>query len=199
MDNIIALILAATILVLIPGPNVALIVARSVQLGLRAGILTTLGTTTGVAVQLVLIAAGITAMVETASSALMVIKWVGAAYFIWLGVRTWRTAARIHAPSVVTPVIFAQGFVVAMSNPKTFVFNAAFLPQFVAGDGSVAEQMMLLSSVYLAVLLLGDALWALLAAYVAPWLATFLRLRNRLTGALFVGAGIGLALSRRSI
>lgn len=199
MDNIIALVLAAAILVAIPGPNVALIVARSVQHGFRAGFVTTLGTTTGVAAQLLLIAAGVAALVEMASSALLIIKWAGAAYFVWLGIRTWRMNSELRTIPESTAVIFTHGFFVAVSNPKTLGFNIAFLPQFVSESGPAGQQLLLLSTVYLSVLLVGDALWALFAASAKPWLTEYVQFSNRLTGGLLVGAGIGLALSRRGI
>jgi threonine/homoserine/homoserine lactone efflux protein len=93
MHDIITLILSTVVLVAIPGPNVALIVAKSVQQGFRAGFIATLGTTTGIAVQLLLLVFGVSAIISLTAAALMVIKWAGVAYLIWLGIKTWKAAA----------------------------------------------------------------------------------------------------------
>jgi threonine/homoserine/homoserine lactone efflux protein len=200
MENLYALILATAVLVMIPGPNVAIIVAKSLQQGLRAGFVATLGTTTGVALQLLVTVFSIAALVETAAQALLVLKWFGVVYLIWLGVRTLKgdspepDAGRTSS----TGTHFGHGIIVALLNPKTLLFNAAFLPQFLADGEAVAGQMIVLSSVYLAVILIGDSLWALFAASAAPWLRNHAKFGQRLTGGLFVAAGIGLALSRRT-
>ena len=200
MENIVALVLATVVLVAIPGPNVAIIVAKSIQQGFRAGITATLGTTTGVAAQLLLTVFGVAAIVETAASALAAIKWVGVVYLVWLGIRTWKT--RGPEVSIEHPLSsgtnFSHGFVVAVLNPKILLFNAAFLPQFVSAGGSAGYQMLVLSGVYLVVLLAGDGLWALFAASARPLLGKYSRFSRRLTGGFLVGAGIGLALSRRT-
>ena len=200
MENIYALILATAVLVMIPGPNVAIIVAKSLQQGFQAGFIATLGTTTGVALQLLVTVFGIAALVETVAEALLVLKWLGVVYLIWLGIRTWKNkpAASDSGRSQQMGANFGHGLIVALLNPKTLLFNAAFLPQFLSGGEAVAGQMIVLSSVYLAVILIGDLLWALFAASAAPWLKEYGKIGQRLTGGLFVAAGIGLALSRRT-
>jgi len=200
MENIAALIVATSILVMIPGPNVAIIVAKSIQQGFRAGFVATLGTTSGVAVQLLLTVFGITAIVELAASALVILKWIGVVYLVWLGIRTWNMRRPDYTDSVLpsTSANFAHGFMVANLNPKILLFNAAFLPQFVSAGGSVTSQLFVLSVVYLLVLLAGDLLWALLGSSAGPRLNKFDRISHRLTGGFLVGAGIGLALSRRT-
>lgn len=200
MENIVALVLATVVLVAIPGPNVAIIVAKSIQQGFRAGITATLGTTTGVAAQLLLTVFGVAVIIESAAFALVVIKWIGVVYLVWLGIRTWRTPG--PEASVKDPLSsranFSHGFIVAVLNPKILLFNAAFLPQFVSAEGSAGRQMLVLSCVYLVVVLAGDALWALFAASARPLLGKCSRFSQRLTGGFLVGAGIGLALSRRA-
>ena len=121
MSNIIALILATVVLILIPGPNVALIVANSLRHGLKFGLITTLGTTAGIAIQLFLVIAGMAALIELAASALIWIKWLGVAYFVYLGLRTWNEPAhdlaQIYAQS--ESGTFWRGFGLAVINPKT--------------------------------------------------------------------------------
>lgn len=201
MENLIALIAATVILILIPGPNVALIVANSLRHGLRTGVVTSLGTTVGIGLQLLLVVSGLAVLLQVAADALTWIKWLGVAYLLWLGVRTWReppddlTAVKAQSNSGA----FLRGMLLAVVNPKTLLFNAAFLPQFVVSGGNAASGLLVVASVYLAVLLVGDALWAVFAASARRWLGRFGRLRNRLIGAFLTGAGISLAVSHRSI
>jgi threonine/homoserine/homoserine lactone efflux protein len=200
LSNLLALIAATIVLILVPGPNVALIVASSLRHGLRIGLVTAAGTTAGIAAQLCLVVVGMAALIETAASALLWIKWLGVAYLIYLGTRSWRAPpedlAGIGAHA--TQRTFWRGFGLAVVNPKTLLFNAAFLPQFVdaaAGGG----ELPLIAAVFLSVIIVGDALWAVFAASARPWLGSVGRLRNRVTGGFLLGAGVGLALSRRSI
>ena len=201
MDNVIALVVATLILVAIPGPNVSLIVARSLQHGARAGIVTTFGTTAGVAVQLALVVLGIGAAVELAASALSIIKWAGVIYLVWLGIRAWRRpiSGDDDVPDVSGRVAFGQGMMLAVLNPKTLLFNAAFLPQFLGAGESSMQQMLALSVVFLLVLQLGDILWALSAASAQQLMSRVGKFGNKISGGFFIGAGIGLALTRRSL
>ena len=193
--NLVALIVATAVLVAIPGPNVALIVANSLAYGLRMGIMTVIGTTAGLALQLALVAVGMVALIEHAAVAMSWIRWLGVASLFYLGIRTWRAPpedlAQVHA----APAMFWRGCLFAATNPKTLVFLAAFLPQFIAADSAV--QVPLFAAVYLAVIFVGDTLWAVFASYARPLLAQYARLRNRVAGAFLVAAGIGLALARR--
>ena len=201
MDNVIALVVATLILVAIPGPNVSLIVARSLQLGARAGIVTTFGTTAGVAMQLALVVLGIGAAVELAASALSIIKWAGVIYLVWLGIRAWRrpVSGDDDVLDVSGRVAFGQGMMLAVLNPKTLLFNAAFLPQFLGAGESSMQQMLALSVVFLLVLQLGDILWALSAASAQQLIGRVGKFGNKISGGFFIGAGIGLALTRRSL
>lgn len=199
MTNVLALVIASVVLVLIPGPNVALIVANSLRHGLKFGLVTAFGTTAGLALQLVLVIAGMAAAIAIAATTLLWIKWLGVAYLVYLGIRTWRERpddlSRIGAQS--KSGTFWRAFGLAVVNPKTLLFNAAFLPQFVRVDAGAAE-LWLLAAVYLAVVVAGDALWAVFAASARRCLGRFGQLRNRVTGGLLLGAGVSLALSRRS-
>ncbi len=195
--SLIALVVATAILVAIPGPNVALIVANSLRNGFGAGAKTAFGTTTGVGVQLALVVTGMALLVEAAAAALSWVRWAGVAYLVWLGVQTWRAPAADLSRIEAAPAVFWQGCALAAINPKTLLFSAAFLPQFV--DLAVADvlQLAVVAAVYLLVLLLGDLLWAALANSAARLLRGAPGWRNRATGAFLVLAGFGLALSRR--
>ena len=195
MNNLIVLVLATTVLVIIPGPNVALIVANSLRHGLRMGVMTVLGTTAGVAAQLALVVIGLVALVEFAADALTWIRWAGVIYLIWLGIRTWREPAADLEKVEAAPAMFWRGCMLAVLNPKTLLFNAAFVPQFV-GAGSTT-QFALVATVFIGVLFVGDVLWAVFANSARQLLGFSARWRNRVTGAFLAAAGIGLALSRR--
>lgn len=198
MANLVALVLATAILVVIPGPNVALIVANSVRFGFRMGAVTVLGTTVGVAIQLVTVVLGLAAIVEIVADALTWIRWAGVAYLVYLGVRTWSEPAQDLTAVTAAPAMFWRGCMIAAINPKTLLFNAAFLPQFVANDGSAGMQLVVVATVFLAVLLVGDLIWALTAGSARQFLNRYSGARNRVTGGFLVVAGIGLALSRNS-
>ena len=200
-DNIFALAAATTILILIPGPNAALIVATSLSNGLRLCLVTVLGTTIGIALQLVAVTGGLAAVIEMAASALSWIKWMGVAYLVYLGVRTWFQApdnlAQIKSQSGAH--VFWRGVLLATVNPKTLLFNAAFLPQFLTSAENVGYQLYLITGVFLLVILVGDSLWALFAAAARDWLIRVGRIRNRITSGFLLGAGLALALSRREV
>lgn len=196
MDNLIALGVATLILVAIPGPNVALIVANSARYGFRMGAATVLGITLGVALQLAIVLLGMAALIESVADALSWIRWAGVAYLFWLGIRTWREPVVDLGQIEAAPLMFWRGCLVAAINPKTLLFNAAFLPQFLATDGVEATRLFLVGGVFLGVLLLGDLLWAAFASSGKSLLARRTPARNRITGGALVLASIGLALAR---
>lgn len=195
MAELVTLVIATTVLVIIPGPNVALIVANSLQHGFRIGMMTVLGTTAGIALQLAFVVGGMAALVELAAEALTWIRWVGVIFLVWLGIRTWREPAADLEKLTAAPVMFLRGCALAAVNPKTLLFNAAFLPQFV-GSGS-ASQFALVGAIFLTVVFLGDLAWALFASSARHLLTRYSRLRNKITGVFLSTAGIGLALARR--
>ena len=198
IENLLALGIATAVLVAIPGPNMALIVANSLRLGLREGAVTVFGTTLGVALQLGLVVLGMVAVIEFAAEVLAWIRWAGVAYLVFLGIRTWRRPADDLGSIDAKPAVFWRACMIAAINPKTLLFSAAFLPQFLPA-GAGAGHCLMVAAVFLSVLLLGDLLWAASASSARQVLIHYGRLRNRLTGGFLVSAGVGLALSRRDI
>ena len=198
MENIVVLIIATSILVLIPGPNVALIVANGLRHGLKLGLVTAFGTTAGLAFQLFLVIAGMATIIEMAASALLWIKWLGVAYLVYLGIKTWNEADGDlnEIPAQSKSGTFWRGFALAVINPKTLLFNAAFLPQFIATGDGATSQLVMLATVYLTVIVIGDALWAVFASSARRFFTRFQHLRNKITGGFMLGAAAGLALSR---
>jgi threonine/homoserine/homoserine lactone efflux protein len=196
-----AFVLACVVLIVIPGPNVALIVANSVAHGTRFGLLTVAGTASGVVVQLVLTVLGASAALDLLAAGFDWLRWAGAAYLVWLGIAAWRappvdlTQVKPQARSART--IYLRGLLVCLTNPKTLLFCGAFLPQFVTPGADTTRQLMLLAVTFFVVSSVLDSLWALLAGRLRALLVARARLRNRVTGGLLVGAGLGLALARK--
>ncbi|MCG8443878.1 MAG: LysE family translocator, partial [Caulobacterales bacterium] len=127
-----AFVLASAVLIVMPGPNVTLIIAESLSHGRRAGVAVVAGAIGAQALQLLLVVAGLAALVAAYGSAFTVVRWLGAAYLIWMGVMMLRAAGRAGRaapPSRASSI--RRGALVALANPKTLVFHAAFLPQFV--------------------------------------------------------------------
>lgn len=197
MANLFTLAVATAILVMIPGPNVALIVANSVRYGFRTGATTAMGVTIGNTIQILLVVLGMTAIIELAADALTWIRWAGVAYLVYLGIRTWNEPVGNLTEVKAAPAMFWRGVMIAAANPKTLLFIAAFLPQFVMPDGGVSGHPATIAAVFLAVLLAGDVTWALLANSARRLLERYASARNRITGTFLVAAGVGLALSRR--
>ena len=199
-----AFVLAASVLILIPGPNVTLIVANSLTYGARCAFTTIAGATLAQMAQLSLTVAGMTTVMSAMAGWFDWLRWLGVAYLLWLGVSMWRSApAKMvdgATPRERAGRLFWQGFVVSLTNPKTLLFYAAFLPQFVDPAVAPMPQFALLSLTLLVISLTFDSSYCLLAGRIRPWLrgAAVERLRNRVTGTLLVASGVGLALARRS-
>ncbi|MFQ5548218.1 MAG: LysE family translocator [Woeseia sp.] len=200
-DNILALIAATAVLVLIPGLNVALIVASSLRHGYRHGLVTVLGTTLGIGLQLSFVIGGFAVLLETAATALTWIKWAGVVYLVYLGVRTWREPPPDlnEVPAEPEKNAFLRGVGLSLINPKTLLFNAAFLPQFVGQSMDFTIQLAILGAVFLATVAIGDSVWVAFAGSARKWFGRFGAVRNKITGGFLFGAGIGLALARRSM
>jgi threonine/homoserine/homoserine lactone efflux protein len=197
MASLLTLIAATVVLVAIPGPNVALVVATSLKYGFRSGAVTVLGTTAGVGLQLALVVFGLATLVEVFADALTWIRWAGVVYLFFLGFRAWREPPADLRAVEAMPAVFWRGLLLAVLNPKTLLFNAAFIPQFAAGGPGTILELGLVATVFLLVLMLGDLLWAAFATSARPLLVRYAAARNRVSGAFMVTAGIGLALARR--
>jgi len=201
LDLYLGFVLATAILILIPGPNVSLIVANSIAYGTRNGLLTVAGTSAAIVLQLALTALGLTATLDLLAVWFEWIRWVGVAYLLYLGVRQWRAApvdlTRIRPQPRSVRAITLRGFLISLTNPKTLLFYGAFFPQFLSLDAPIGPQVAVLSLTFLAIAVGLDSTWALLAGRVRGVLAIRGRLRNRLSGGFLIGAGIGLALAHR--
>ncbi len=197
-----AFVAATAVLILIPGPNVALIMANSVAYGTRYGLLTVLGTSAAMVMQLALTALGMTAVLGVLAAWFEWLRWLGVAYLLYLGIRAWRAPALDLTRTAPQPksvrAIIGRGVLVSLTNPKTLLFYGAFFPQFVSMDAHAGQQIALLSVTFLVIAVLLDSAWAIAAGRARGVLAMRGKLRNRLTGGLLIGAGIGLAAARRA-
>ena len=206
-SNLAAFALASAILIAIPGPSVLFVISRGVVLGRRAAFATVLGNCAGVYVQVAAVALGLGVVIERSAAVYDTVKLVGAAYLVYLGVRTFRNrrslALALGAP--VTPKsdrrILREGFIVGLTNPKAAVFFAAILPQFTdPAHGHVPLQMLTLGVVFIAIALVLDGIWALIAGTARDRLAASPRRLAAIGGAggvVLVGLGLGLAVSGR--
>jgi len=196
--------LAVAILVLIPGPIVTLVVATSLSRGSRSGLATVAGASIGNAILLGATAVGLVAFFALLSEIFQLVRWAGAIYLIWLGIRAWRVQREqgvAIAPAATRSLraLFLQGFLVAITNPKAIVFYIAFLPQFVDPHLPAAPQLVAMIGTMIVMALLSDSAYALLAGRARHWFAApeRRRLQSRISGTLLIGVGCGLLLARR--
>lgn len=198
-----AFIAASVVLVVIPGPNVTLIVANSLAYGARSALVTVAGTSMAQAVQLAVTVLGMSSLVLLMAGWFEWLRWLGVAYLLYLGVQHWRAGTDDGNGQAAAKAswrsLFGRGFLVATTNPKTLLFYAAFLPQFIDPLLPPTPQLVLLSITFLVVATLLDGSYALLGGRVRQVMRgpRFTRIRNRVTGSLLITAGVGLALARR--
>jgi threonine/homoserine/homoserine lactone efflux protein len=201
LDLYLAFVAATTVLMLIPGPNVALIVANSVAYGTSFGLLTVAGTASAMLVQLALTSLGMAAVLGMLGAVFEWLRWAGVAYLLFLGIRQWRAApvdlARTRPEPRSARGIFVRGLLVSLTNPKTLFFYGAFFPQFIAPGRDITAQVAVLSATFVVLAVVLDSGWALAAGRARTFLAGRGRLRNRMSGGLLIGAGVGLALAHR--
>jgi threonine/homoserine/homoserine lactone efflux protein len=208
LDRIAAFAVLAFAIIVVPGPSVMFVVGRAVAHGRRAALLTVLGNSAGEYAQVLLVAAGLGAVVERSVVAFNTVKFVGAAYLVWLGVQAIRRRrasgeliGQVAAAAPARRSLFLDGVVVGIANPKTTVFFAATLPQFVvSGHGPAAVQMALLGLVFVAIALVSDSSWGFAAGTARDWFARSPRRMEVLgaTGGLvMIGLGLRLALTGR--
>jgi threonine/homoserine/homoserine lactone efflux protein len=197
-------VLAVVVLILMPGPIVTLVIANSLAYGQRTGLATVAGASSGNAVLVVAGAAGLTTLLALAADLFEVLRWAGVAYLVYLGVKQWRAAFTVGRIPSLPPMksrkgVFWQGVVVAITNPKTLFFYAAFFPQFVDPQLAVAPQLLAMSIAMIVIATTFDSCYALLAGRVRGLFASARanRIRHGITGTLLLGTGLGLALARR--
>lgn len=209
-DRLLGFAAMSLVLVLIPGPSVLFVLGRALALGRRAALGSVLGNAAGAYVLVVAVSIGLGEVVARSVAVFVALKLAGAAYLVFLGVKAFRhrgallvsverdgePAARGDARTL------WEGFVVGVTNPKTMVFFAAVLPQFVDRDaGRVHEQMLLLGLVFTVIALVCDSMWALTASAARTWFARSPRRMAAVGGAgglAMIGLGVGVAATGRA-
>lgn len=199
----------SAVLIAIPGPSVIFTISRALTVGRRSALFTVTGNAGGVYAQVAAVAFGVGALVERATDVVTIIKWIGAAYLVYLGVQAIRhrqsmaeALAKRAAP--VRPLRAARdGFIVGVTNPKSIVFFVIALPEFTtrtAGHLPVQAQMLILGALFPIIALVLDSVWATVAGTARQWFARSPRRMTVIGGAgglAMIGLGIGIAATGR--
>jgi threonine/homoserine/homoserine lactone efflux protein len=199
LDLFLAYVLACIVLALIPGPTVTLIIANSLRHRTRAGLANVAGTQLGLVLMISVVGFGLSSLMETLGHWFDWLRLIGAAYLAWLGIRMLRAPAHSDAfvPAPPRGGFALQGFLVAISNPKTLAFFGAFLPQFLDPHADHLTQIVVMGATFLVIAAASDSAFALFAGRAGVWLS--LRRQRLVTrvgaGALIAGAA-WLAFSR---
>lgn len=208
-DHLLAFAITALVVIVIPGPSVLFVVSRALASGRRVAELTVIGNALGEYAQVVAVAVGIGALAKQSLAAFTALKLLGGAYLIYLGIRTFRQrhslAAAMAAPLAASRSdrrSFLEGFTVGATNPKTVVFLAAILPQFISrSSGHIGGQILALGVVFAGIALISDSVWVVTAAGFRSWFARSprrLELVGGTGGLAIVAVGAGLLISGRT-
>lgn len=207
-DRLLAFAIVSLVFVAVPGPSVLFTISRALTLGRRPALLTVVGNAAGVYVHVIAVALGIGAIVERSLTAFTILKLVGAAYLVYLGVQAVLHRRAVASLQDVPAVparsrrVLTDGFVVGVSNPKSIVFFAAVLPQFAdPAGGPVPVQLLVLGLVAILAALVSDSGWALVAGAARDWFGRSPRRLAAIGGAggmVMIGLGVRLALSGRT-
>lgn len=193
----------ALALLLIPGPAVMYIIARSIDQGRAAGVISAVGTGTGTLFHVAAAALGLSAVLLSSALAFTVVKYLGAAYLIYLGIQKLRERQNPEAVQQTAPAplrrVYSQGVLVNALNPKVALFFVAFLPQFInPAHGSVTVQILILGALFVVLGICSDSMYAMLAGTLRHWLrgnAAFLRGQQYFAGGVYILLGMVAALS----
>ena len=193
---------ASIVLLLIPGPTVLLVVSYALTQGRRVAVAMAAGVALGDFTAMTLSLAGLGALLLTSAGAFTILKWIGAAYLVYLGIRLWRSEPELPDVEKTAPAptraIFGHAFVVTALNPKSIAFFVAFVPQFIVPTAPLLPQMLLLGGTFLALATLNAAAYAILAgsARDAVRHPAINRAVHRTGGGMLIGAGLWVAPKR---
>ncbi len=196
---------AATLIVLaMPGPTIMLVVSYAITQGRKSAFASVLGVGLGDATAATVSLMGLGAILATSAAAFTVLKWIGALYLAWLGIKMWRSRPKALGPHQVPDIprrkIFLHAYVVTALNPKGIVFFMAFLPHFIAPSAPVVPQLALLGTTFVLLGILNAAVYALAAAAIGEKLRnpSLLRLVNKVGGGFLISAAAMTATLQRS-
>jgi threonine/homoserine/homoserine lactone efflux protein len=201
LDTWFIYLLASIGLSLTPGPNSLLALTHGARYGARRTLFTIFGGVFGFSALIALAMFGLTALLQTSASVLTVLKWVGGAYLVWLGIQLWRSPAlnlemTERAARLSNLGMFRQGLLSAIANPKVLLFYGAFLPQFIDPQRGLLVQFVMMAATFASVECVVEYLLARLAFRIRPWLAKGGKGFNRCCGSLFALIGVALPLGR---
>jgi threonine/homoserine/homoserine lactone efflux protein len=207
-SRLVAFLLTVYVLILIPGPSVLFVVSRGVALGRRAALATVLGNTSGLLLQLVLVVVGLGSVLASSETVYTVLKLIGGAYLIVLGLRSIRDRKKLAVALAPTAVarqplrrIVREGFVVGATNPKGLLIFTAVLPVFIDPErGHQTIQLATMGVIVAAIAVLSDGCWALASGAARTWLGRSPRRLERMSaggGVTMIALGVGLALTGR--
>jgi threonine/homoserine/homoserine lactone efflux protein len=204
--SLLVFVAAALALLVAPGPAVLYIVARSLEQGRLAGFVSVLGISSASLIHIIFAAFGISALLMQSALAFSSVKYLGAAYLVYLGVRTLLNPVKVTDVQTIVPMklskIFMQGFVVNLLNPKTALFFLAFFPQFVNPErGSAALQIVVLGFIFIALAISSDSLYALIAGTARQILAGNVlaaKVQKYVAGTTYIALGVTAAFTGNS-
>ncbi|MGF6391340.1 LysE family translocator [Pseudomonas plecoglossicida] len=201
LDTWLLYLLASIGLSLTPGPNSLLALTHGALYGARRTLFTIVGGVFGFSALIALAMFGLSALLQTSASVLTVLKWIGGAYLLWLGIQLWRSPAlqleaTQRAAHLGNAGLFRQGLLSALANPKVLLFYGAFLPQFLDPQRGLLLQFVIMAATFASVEFVVEYLLARMAFRVRPWLTKGGKGFNRCCGSLFALIGVALPLSR---
>lgn len=200
LDTWLMYFVASIALSVTPGPNGLLALTSGALYGIQRTGVVVLGGALGFTIVIALSMVGIGALLQTSSNILLIMKWVGGAYLVWLGIQVWRAPApqvNIDSPNTVPSyiILFRRGFLSAVSNPKAILFFGAFLTQFIDPSRSLWLQFLIMAATFVGVEIIYELAVAALANKVRGWLQRSGRKFNQVCGAFFAAIGVSLPLS----
>ncbi|MEP3046301.1 MAG: LysE family translocator [Roseibium sp.] len=199
-----AYVVATLIVLAVPGPTIMLVISYALTHGRKSALASVMGVGLGDATAAAVSLLGLGAVLAASATAFTVLKWAGAVYLVWLGIKMWRSRPAAIGPHKVADVpaktIFWHAYIVTALNPKGIVFFMAFLPHFIAAQAPIAPQLGLLGSTFVALGVLNAAIFAMSAAAIGQKFRnpSFLRLVNKIGGGFLISAAAMTAMLQRS-
>ncbi len=192
-----AFVIATTIMIALPGPSVLLTMAHSISFGWKHAVSTVAGATMGIAAQLIIAIIGLSSLLKVVTEAFEWLRWAGAVYLIYLGIKQWKSAGdplNVETSPASRANLFVQGFAVTTFNPKSLIFIAAFLPQFINAANSPGLQFLIIIPTFLFITFTVTFVWALVAGNVRGFLQGSCALKPvlRTAGGLMIVAGFSI-------